>query len=81
MNTVESVSSAQLLKKTDAEEYDLAILGGGTGSEGIGLGLAGVEVTDRGYLKVNERLETTAPGVWAIGPYCARAHFLKHEDS
>ena len=36
-------------------------------TEGIGLELAGVEVTDRGYLKVNERLQTTAPGVWAIG--------------
>ena len=25
------------------------------------------EVTDRGYVKVNERLQTTAPGVWAVG--------------
>lgn len=33
----------------------------------IGLELAGVELTDRGYVKVNERLETTAPGVWAVG--------------
>ena len=36
-------------------------------TENLGLELAGVEVTDRGYLKVNERLQTTAPGVWAIG--------------
>lgn len=36
-------------------------------TQGIGLESAGVEVTDRGYLKVNERLETTAPGVFAIG--------------
>ena len=36
-------------------------------TEGLGLELAGVEVTDRGYVKVNERLETTAPGVWAVG--------------
>ena len=34
---------------------------------GIGLEVAGVELTDRGYVKVNERLETTAPGVWAVG--------------
>jgi pyruvate/2-oxoglutarate dehydrogenase complex dihydrolipoamide dehydrogenase (E3) component len=33
----------------------------------IGLELTGVEVADRGYIKVNERLETTAPGVWAVG--------------
>jgi succinate dehydrogenase/fumarate reductase flavoprotein subunit len=32
MNTLEGVSSAQLLKKTDPEEFDLVILGGGTGS-------------------------------------------------
>ena len=33
----------------------------------LGLELAGVAVTDRGYVKVNERLQTTAPGVWAVG--------------
>src|SRR3984893_6707528 len=32
MNTMENVSSAQLSKKTVPEEYDLVILGGGTGS-------------------------------------------------
>jgi pyruvate/2-oxoglutarate dehydrogenase complex dihydrolipoamide dehydrogenase (E3) component len=36
-------------------------------TEGLGLELAGVELTDSGYVKVNERLETTAPGVWAVG--------------
>ena len=34
---------------------------------GIGLELTGVETTATEYIKVNERLETTAPGVWAIG--------------
>jgi pyruvate/2-oxoglutarate dehydrogenase complex dihydrolipoamide dehydrogenase (E3) component len=32
MNTLEGVSSAQLLTKTDPEGFDLVILGGGTGS-------------------------------------------------
>jgi len=36
-------------------------------TEGLGLELACVELTDRGYIKVNDRLQTTAPGVWAIG--------------
>jgi pyruvate/2-oxoglutarate dehydrogenase complex dihydrolipoamide dehydrogenase (E3) component len=36
-------------------------------TEGIGLELAGVEVNDRGFLKVDERLQTTAENVWAIG--------------
>jgi pyruvate/2-oxoglutarate dehydrogenase complex dihydrolipoamide dehydrogenase (E3) component len=32
-----------------------------------GLKEAGVELDDRGYIRVNERLETSAPGVWAMG--------------
>jgi pyruvate/2-oxoglutarate dehydrogenase complex dihydrolipoamide dehydrogenase (E3) component len=36
-------------------------------TEGLGLEAAGVELTERGYLKVNKRLETTSPGTWAIG--------------
>jgi pyruvate/2-oxoglutarate dehydrogenase complex dihydrolipoamide dehydrogenase (E3) component len=36
-------------------------------TEGLGLELAGVELTGPGYIKVNERLQTTAQGVWAIG--------------
>src|SRR5262249_41377217 len=41
----------------------------------IGLALAGVELTDRGYIKVNERLETTAEGVWALGEVAGSPQF------
>jgi pyruvate/2-oxoglutarate dehydrogenase complex dihydrolipoamide dehydrogenase (E3) component len=44
-------------------------------TQGIGLELAGVETTDRGYVKVNERLETTAPSVWAVGDCAGSPHF------
>src|SRR6059036_2842476 len=44
-------------------------------TDGIGLDLAGVETTDRGYVKVNERLETTAPNVWASGECAGSPHF------
>jgi pyruvate/2-oxoglutarate dehydrogenase complex dihydrolipoamide dehydrogenase (E3) component len=44
-------------------------------TEGIGLDLAGVEVTDRGFLKVNEKLQTTAEGVWAIGEVAGSPQF------
>ena len=44
-------------------------------TDGIGLELAGVELTDRGYIKVNERLQTTAPGVWAIGEVAGSPQF------
>ena len=44
---------------------------------GIGLDDAGVELDDRGYIRVNERLETSAPGVWAIGE-CAGSPQFTH---
>ena len=44
-------------------------------SEGLGLELAGIELTDRGYIKVNERLQTTASGVWAIGEVAGSPQF------
>jgi pyruvate/2-oxoglutarate dehydrogenase complex dihydrolipoamide dehydrogenase (E3) component len=33
----------------------------------IGLDLAGVMLDERGYIAVNDRLETSAPDVWAVG--------------
>lgn len=52
-------------------------------TDGIGLELAGVETTERGYVKVNERLETTAPGVWAAGDCAGSPHFthISENDS
>src|SRR5882724_5085634 len=44
-------------------------------TQGIGLELAGVETTGHGYIKVNERLETTAPDVWAAGECAGSPHF------
>ncbi len=46
-------------------------------THGIGLDLAGVELDSRGYVKVNERLETTAPGVWVMGE-CAGSPQFTH---
>ena len=60
------------------EGTDLLVATGRTpNTEGIGLELAGVELTDRGYIKVNERLETTAAGVLAIGD-CAGGPQFTH---
>ena len=44
-------------------------------TQNIGLELAGVETTSRGHVKVNERLQTTAPGVWAVGDCAGSPHF------
>ena len=43
----------------------------------IGLDKAGVELDARGFVRVNERLETSAPGVWAIGE-CAGSPQFTH---
>jgi pyruvate/2-oxoglutarate dehydrogenase complex dihydrolipoamide dehydrogenase (E3) component len=44
-------------------------------TQDIGLELTGVKLTDRGYIKVNERLETTAPDIWAVGDCAGSPHF------
>ena len=44
---------------------------------GIGLDKAGVELDNRGYIRVNERLQATAPDVWAIGE-CAGSPQFTH---
>jgi pyruvate/2-oxoglutarate dehydrogenase complex dihydrolipoamide dehydrogenase (E3) component len=55
----------------------LAAAGRIPNTAGIGLEEAGVELDARGYVRVNERLETTAPGVWAIGE-CAGSPQFTH---
>jgi pyruvate/2-oxoglutarate dehydrogenase complex dihydrolipoamide dehydrogenase (E3) component len=44
---------------------------------GIGLAEAGFELDGRGYIRVNERLETSAPDVWALGE-CAESPQFTH---
>jgi pyruvate/2-oxoglutarate dehydrogenase complex dihydrolipoamide dehydrogenase (E3) component len=41
----------------------------------IGLDKTGVELDARGFIRVNERLETTASGVWAIGECAGNPQF------
>jgi len=55
----------------------LVAVGRTPNTAGIGLEQAGVELDDRGYIRVNERLETTAPGAWAIGE-CAGSPQFTH---
>lgn len=44
-------------------------------TQNIGLERAGIELTSNGHIKVNERLETTAPGIWAMGDCAGSPHF------
>ena len=41
----------------------------------IGLEEAGIALDPRGFIQVDERLRTTAPGVWAIGECAGSAQF------
>jgi pyruvate/2-oxoglutarate dehydrogenase complex dihydrolipoamide dehydrogenase (E3) component len=44
-------------------------------TEDLGLSRAGVATDDRGYVKVNDRLETNVAGVWALGECNGRGAF------
>lgn len=44
-------------------------------TDGIGLEIAGVQVNQHGHIQVNDRLETTAPDVWAVGDCAGSPHF------
>jgi pyruvate/2-oxoglutarate dehydrogenase complex dihydrolipoamide dehydrogenase (E3) component len=58
------------------EGSDLLVATGRTpNTRGIGLDQAEVEVDARGYIKVNDELETTASNVWAMGDCAGSPHF------
>src|ERR1700751_5213625 len=63
------------IEKVLKGSHVLVATGRNPNTEGLGLELTGVELTDRGYIKVNERLQTTAPGVWAIGEVAGSPQF------
>jgi pyruvate/2-oxoglutarate dehydrogenase complex dihydrolipoamide dehydrogenase (E3) component len=70
------------LRTSDGEQtiegsHILVAAGRVPNTAGIGLDKAGVELNDRGFVKVNERLETTAPNVWALGD-CAGSPMFTH---
>jgi len=46
-------------------------------TQNMGLDIVGIKTTPAGHFQVNGRLETTAPGVWAIGD-CAGAPYFTH---
>ena len=53
----------------------LVALGRTPVTKGLGLEAAGVELTERGFVKVDSRLETTAPGVYAAGDVAGTPQF------
>lgn len=63
------------VKRTLDGTHILVATGRVPNTKDIGLESAGVELTEKGYIKVNERLETTAPDVWAVGEVAGSPHF------
>jgi dihydrolipoamide dehydrogenase len=61
-------------------EQVLVAAGRAPNVEDIGLKEAGVQLTDRGFVKINERMETTAKGIYAIGDV-AGPPMLAHKGS
>jgi pyruvate/2-oxoglutarate dehydrogenase complex dihydrolipoamide dehydrogenase (E3) component len=64
---VRAFSGERTIDATDI----LSAVGRIPNTESIGLDIAGVRLDDRGYIRVNDRLETTAADVWGIGECCA----------
>jgi dihydrolipoamide dehydrogenase len=58
---------AQGAKEEIVVDRVLVATGRAANVENIGLKEAGVQLTDRGFIKINERMETSAKGFYAIG--------------
>src|SRR6185503_13566373 len=54
-------------ERTLGGSHLLAAAGRVPNTEGLGLAAAGVATDARGFIHVDERLETTVPGIFAIG--------------
>src|SRR3984893_4373447 len=71
--TVRTPSGEQHIEGSDI----LVAAGRSPNTQEIGLEQAGVALDPRGFIRVNERLETTAPDVWAMGD-CAGSPQFTH---
>lgn len=72
------------LKGKSPLSCDMALVAVGrkTVSQNLGLEKAGVKVTDKGAIEVNEKMETNVPGIYAIGDVTGKfllAHVASHQ--
>jgi len=61
--TIESAQGTETLQGS----HLLVAVGRAPQTEDLDLSKTGVATNDRGFIRVNDRLETSAPGIWAIG--------------
>ena len=69
--SAQNPAGTQILEGTDI----LVAAGRVANTESLDLVKASVELDDRGYIRVNERLQTTAPNIWAMGDCAGSPHF------
>jgi len=62
--------------ETNVQGSHLLVATGRTpNTQNMGLEVVGIKTTPAGHIQVNDRLETTAPGVWAMGDCAGSPHF------
>ncbi len=74
-----SVEAAGKKQSLEVEKV-LVAAGRAANVEDIGLKEAGIQLTDRGFIKINERMETSVKGIYAIGDV-AGPPMLAHKGS
>ena len=67
-------------KKAVAVEAVLMAAGRAVNTENVGLSECGIQITDRGFIKVDKSLQTSTPGYYAIGDV-AGPPMLAHKGS
>ena len=67
-------------KKAVAVDAVLMAAGRAVNTENVGLAECGIQITDRGFIKVDKNLQTTTPGYYAIGDV-AGPPMLAHKGS
>ena len=68
------VRSGDMTKTINASDI-LVATGRTPNTDRLDVAKAGVELTSGGHIQVNEKLETTAPDVWAMGDCAGSPHF------
>jgi pyruvate/2-oxoglutarate dehydrogenase complex dihydrolipoamide dehydrogenase (E3) component len=69
--SIQDSQGARTLKGSDI----LVAAGRVPNTQALDASNAGIELDARDYVRVNERLQTTAPGIWAMGDCAGSPHF------
>jgi dihydrolipoamide dehydrogenase len=64
---VKVVTSGEGKQTTLEAEQALIAIGFRPNSKGFGLEEAGVKISERGFVEINEKMQTSVPNIWAIG--------------